>query len=340
MFTLVPELGIDLGTANVLVYQRGKGIVLREPSVVAIASHSKKVLAVGEEARLMLGRTPGNIVAIRPMSDGVIADYTTTERMLNHIIMKVVGRKRLFKPRLLVCVPSGVTSVERRAVRQAALEAGAGEAYTSEEPMAAAIGAGLPISNPGGNMVIDIGGGTTDIAVISLDGIVLSKSLRIGGNKMDDVIIRHIKTVYNLMIGDRTAEEIKVKIGSAYPIERETTMEVRGRDLVAGLPRTIQVTSEEIREALSEPVTHIVERAKAVLEQTPPELSADIIERGIWLTGGGALLRGLDKLVQAATDIPVHVAEDPLSCVAVGTGRALEELRAIRHSDNGSAYSD
>ena len=340
MFTLVPELGIDLGTANVLVYQRGKGIVLREPSVVAIASHSKKVLAVGEEARLMLGRTPGNIVAIRPMSDGVIADYTTTERMLNHIIMKVVGRKRLFKPRLLVCVPSGVTSVERRAVRQAALEAGAGEAYTIEEPMAAAIGAGLPISNPGGNMVIDIGGGTTDIAVISLDGIVLSKSLRIGGNKMDDVIIRHIKTVYNLMIGDRTAEEIKVKIGSAYPIERETTMEVRGRDLVAGLPRTIQVTSEEIREALSEPVTHIVERAKAVLEQTPPELSADIIERGIWLTGGGALLRGLDKLVQAATDIPVHVAEDPLSCVAVGTGRALEELRAIRHSDNGSAYSD
>ena len=340
MFTLVPELGIDLGTANVLVYQRGKGIVLREPSVVAIASHSKKVLAVGEEARLMLGRTPGNIVAIRPMSEGVIADYTTTERMLNHIIMKVVGRKRLFKPRLLVCVPSGVTSVERRAVRQAALEAGAGEAYTIEEPMAAAIGAGLPISNPGGNMVIDIGGGTTDIAVISLDGIVLSKSLRIGGNKMDDVIIRHIKTVYNLMIGDRTAEEIKMKIGSAYPVERETTMEVRGRDLVAGLPRTIQVTSEEIREALSEPVTHIVERAKSVLEQTPPELSADIIERGIWLTGGGALLRGLDKLVNAATDIPVHVAEDPLSCVAVGTGRALEELRAIRQSDSANAYAD
>ncbi len=340
MFTLVPELGIDLGTANVLVYQRGKGIVLREPSVVAIASHSKKVLAVGEEARLMLGRTPGNIVAIRPMSDGVIADYTTTERMLNHIIMKVVGRKRFFKPRLLVCVPSGVTSVERRAVRQAALEAGAGEAYTIEEPMAAAIGAGLPISNPGGNMVVDIGGGTTDIAVISLDGIVLSKSLRIGGNKMDDVIIRHIKTVYNLMIGDRTAEEIKVKIGTAYPNERETTMEVRGRDLVAGLPRTIQVTSEEIREALSEPVTHIVDRVKSVLEQTPPELSADIIERGIWLTGGGALLRGLDKLMQAATDIQVHVAEDPLSCVAIGTGRALEELRAIRQTDNGSAYSD
>jgi rod shape-determining protein MreB len=340
LFTLVPELGIDLGTANVLVYQRGKGIVLREPSVVAIASHSKKVLAVGEEARLMLGRTPGNIVAIRPMSEGVIADYTTTERMLNHIIMKVVGRKRLFKPRLLVCVPSGVTSVERRAVRQAALEAGAGEAYTIEEPMAAAIGAGLPISNPGGNMVIDIGGGTTDIAVISLDGIVLSKSLRIGGNKMDDVIIRHIKTVYNLMIGDRTAEEIKMKIGSAYPVERETTMEVRGRDLVAGLPRTIQVTSEEIREALSEPVTHIVERAKSVLEQTPPELSADIIERGIWLTGGGALLRGLDKLVNAATDIPVHVAEDPLSCVAVGTGRALEELRAIRQSDSANVYAD
>ncbi len=339
MFSLTPEIGIDLGTANILIYVRGKGIVLREPSVVAIASVSKKVLAVGEEARLMIGRTPGNIVSIRPMSDGVIADYTTTEKMLEHLIMKVVGRKRLFKPRVLICVPSGVTSVERRAVLQAAKEAGAGEAYTIEEPMAAAIGAGLPISTPGGNMVVDIGGGTSDIAVISLDGICLSKSLRVGGNKMDDVIIRHIKNVYNLMIGERTAEEIKIKIGSAYPLDQETVIDVRGRDLVAGLPRTVQVTSEEIREALAEPVTQIVERVKSVLEQTPPELSADIIERGIWLTGGGALLRNLDKLLSVATDIPVHVAEDPLSCVAIGTGRALEELRAIRQSDGSQVVS-
>lgn len=335
MFSLTPEIGIDLGTANILVYVRGKGIVLREPSVVAIAAGSKKVLAVGEEARLMLGRTPGNIVAIRPMSEGVIADYTTTERMLEHLIRKVVGRKRFFKPRVLVCVPSGVTSVERRAVLQATKEAGAGEAYTIEEPMAAAIGAGLPIANPGGNMVVDIGGGTTDIAVISLEGIVISRSLRVGGNKMDEVIMRHIKNVYNLMIGDRTAEEIKVKIGSAYPLENEGVMDVRGRDLVAGLPRTVQVTSEEIREALSEPVTQIVERVKAVLEQTPPELSSDIIERGIWLTGGGALLRGLDRLLSAATDITVYVADDPLSCVALGTGRALEELKAISQSEGG-----
>lgn len=340
MFTLTPEIGVDLGTANILVYVRGKGIVLREPSVVAISTSSKKVLAVGEEARLMIGRTPGNIVAIRPMSEGVIADYTTTERMLEHLIRKVVGRKRFFKPRVLICVPSGVTSVERRAVIQAAKEAGAGVAFTIEEPMAAAIGAGLPISNPGGNMVVDIGGGTTDIAVISLEGICLSRSLRVGGNKMDEVIMRHIKSAYNLMIGDRTAEEIKIKIGSAYPLEQEISMEVRGRDLVAGLPRTVQVSSDEIREALSEPITQIVERVKAVLEQTPPELSADIIERGIWLTGGGALLRGLDKLLSAATDIPVYVAEDPLSCVAIGTGRALEELRAISQSESGQIVSN
>jgi len=339
VISLTPEIGIDLGTANILVYVRGKGIVLREPSVVAIASHSKKVLAVGEEARLMIGRTPGNIVAIRPMSEGVIADYTTTQRMLEHLISKVVGRKRLFKPRVLVCVPSGVTSVERRAVLQAAKEAGAGEAYTIEEPMAAAIGAGLPISSPGGNMVVDIGGGTTDIAVISLEGIVVSRSLRVGGNKMDDVIIRYTKQAYNLMIGDRTAEEIKIRIGSAYPQQEETSMDVRGRDLVAGLPRTVHVTSQEIREALSEPVTQIVDRVKAVLEQTPPELSADIFERGIWLTGGGALLRGFDKLLSAATDIPVHVADDPLSCVAIGTGRALEELKAIRQSEGSQVVS-
>ena len=332
MFSLVPVLGIDLGTANILVYYRGKGVVVREPSVVAMSTHNKKVLAVGEEARLMIGRTPGNIVAIRPMNDGVIADYTTTLKMLEHLIRKAVGRKRILKPRVLVCVPSGVTDVEKRAVLQATREAGASRAYTIEEPMAAAIGAGLPIATPGGNMVVDIGGGTTDIAVISLDGIVISGSLRVGGAKMDDVIMRYSRAAHNLMIGDRTAEEFKMRIGSAYPLENELTMEVKGRDLVEALPRTAVVTSEEIRQALSEPVTQIVEKVRAVLEETPPELSADIIERGIWLTGGGALLRGFDKLLSAATNIPVYVADDPLSCVAIGTGRALEEMPAIRQS--------
>jgi rod shape-determining protein MreB and related proteins len=334
VFSLVPELGIDLGTANILVYVRGKGIVLREPSVVAVSTNrrGKHIHAVGEEARLMLGRTPGHIQAVRPMSEGVIADYTTTQAMLKHLIEKAVGRKKFFKPRVLICVPSQVTSVEKRAVEQAAIEAGAGEAYTIEEPMAAAIGAGLPITMAGGSMVVDIGGGTTDIAVISLSGIVISESLRVAGNRIDEVIIRHIKTAYSLMIGDRTAEEIKTRIGSAYPMEPELSMEVRGRDLVAGLPKAIMVTSDEIREALTDPIMAIVEKVKRVLEQTPPELASDIIERGIVLTGGGALLRGLDKLLAAATNIPVYVAEDPLSCVAIGTGRALEELRAIRES--------
>ncbi len=331
---LTPELGIDLGTANILVFRRGHGIVLREPSVVALDKTTKTVKAVGEEARLMLGRTPGNIVAIRPLSDGVIADYTTTEKMLEHLIQKVCGRRGLFKPRVLVCVPSGVTSVERRAVTQAAEAAGAGEVATIEETMAAAIGAGLPISTPGGNMVVDIGGGTTDIAVISLGGIVLSKSLRIAGNKIDEVIVRHMKNAYNLMIGDRTAEEIKIKIGSAFPLPQALRMQVRGRDLVAGLPKTVDITSEEIREALGETLGQVVDKVKAVLEQTPPELSSDIIERGITLTGGGALLRGLDQLITLATGIPVFVAEDPLSCVAIGTGRALEEFKIIRQSDN------
>jgi rod shape-determining protein MreB len=331
---LTPELGIDLGTANILVYRRGHGIVLREPSVVAIDRLTKKVKAVGEEARLMIGRTPGNIQAIRPLSDGVIADYTTTEKMLAHLIAKVCGRRRPFKPRVLVCVPSGVTSVEKRAVLQAALSAGAGEAATIEETMAAAIGAGLPISTPGGNMVVDIGGGTTDIAVISLGGIVVSQSLRVGGNKADEVIVRHIKNAYNLMVGDRTAEEIKISIGSAFPLDEELRMEVRGRDMVAGLPKTVTVTSEEIREALAEPISQIVERVKRVLEQTPPELSSDIIERGVTLTGGGALLRGFDRLLSLATGIPVNVAPDPLSCVAIGTGRALEEFPTIRASEN------
>jgi rod shape-determining protein MreB and related proteins len=330
VFSLVPELGIDLGTANIVVFLKGKGIVLREPSVVAISTVTKKVLAVGEEARLMIGRTPGSIIAIRPMSDGVIADYTTTQKMLEYLITKVCGRKRMFKPRVLVCVPSGVTSVEKRAVIQAARSAGSGEAYPIEEPMAAAIGAGLPISTPGGNMVVDIGGGTTDIAVISLGGIVVARSIRLGGNKMDEVIARHIKNRYNLMIGERTAEEIKIKIGSAYPLQTEMTLEVRGRDMVAGLPKTVEVTSEEIRAALSEPVSTIVDRVKSVLEITPPELASDIIERGMMLTGGGALLRGLDRLLAIETNIPIHVAEDPLSCVALGTGRALDEFDEIR----------
>lgn len=329
---IVPEIGIDLGTANLLVYRRGSGIVLFEPTVVAISNNNGKVLAVGNEAREMLGRTPGNITAIRPLQDGVIADYTTTLKMLEYILDKTCGARRWFKPKVLVCVPSGVTNVERRAVVQAAKEAGAGEAMTIEEPMAAAIGAGLPIASPGGNMVVDIGGGTTDIAIISLGGIVISSSLRVGGNKMDEAIIRHIRNAYNLMIGEPTAEEIKIKIGSAYPLQQELRMEVRGRDLVAGLPKTVEIDSAEIREALSEPVRQIAEKLCTLLEETPPELSSDVIERGITLTGGGALLRGLDRLIQSTTDIPVRVAENAMNCVAVGTGRALEEFRAIQQS--------
>lgn len=330
---LVPEIGIDLGTANILVYRRSKGIVLNEPTVVAIGANGK-VLAVGNEAREMLGRTPGNISAIRPLKDGVIADYSTTLKMLEYIIQKTCGTKFPFKlrPKTLVCVPSGVTNVERRAVIQAAREAGAGDAQTIEEPMAAAIGAGLPISSPGGNMVVDIGGGTTDIAVISLGGMVLSQSLRLGGNKIDEAIIRHIRNAYNLMIGDPTAEEIKIRIGSAFPLATELRMEIRGRDLVAGLPKTVEITSEEIREALSEPIRQIAEKLCQVLEETPPELGSDVIERGITLTGGGALLRGLDRLLNNVTDIPVRVADDPLNCVAIGTGRALEDFDAIMMS--------
>ena len=330
MFSLVPELGIDLGTTNILVYLKGKGIVLREPSVVAVNTTTKRLVAVGEEARLMLGRTPGNIIAIRPMCEGVIADYSTTQKMLEYLIARVCGKRRMLKPTVIVAVPSQVTPVEKRAVVQAAKSAGAKQAYPIEEPLAAAIGAGLPISTAGGNMIIDIGGGTTDIAVISLNGIVNSKSIRVGGNKMDEVIQRHVKAKYSLMIGDRTAEEIKMKIGSAYPLEQELVLEVRGRDLVAGLPKTIEVTSGEIREALTEPIMAIVDRVKSVLEQTPPELSSDIIERGIMLTGGVSLIRGFDKLLTKQTGIPVHVAEDPLSCVALGCGRALDQLEVIR----------
>ena len=323
------DIGIDLGTANVLVYVHGRGIVMREPSVVAININTRRVIEVGEKAREMVGRTPVNIAAVRPMTDGVIADYTTTQRLLEHILHKVCGVKRIFKPRVLLAVPSGVTSVEQRAVKQAALAAGAGEALTIEEPMAAAIGAGLPIDSPGGNMVVDIGGGTTDIAVLSLDGIVLSRSLRIGGMKLDDVIIRHVRTNYNLLIGDRTAEEIKIAIGSAVVQREEQKLEVRGRDLLTGLPQTVEVTSQEIRECMAEPISQIVARVKNVLEKTPPELASDIIERGIFLTGGTALLRGLDQLIAETSNVPTYVADDPLSCVAIGTGKALEQRRGI-----------
>lgn len=306
---------------------RGRGVIMREPSVVAVQVSTSRVIAVGEKAREMLGRTPSNIAAVRPITDGVIADYTVTQRLLEHIFHKVCGVKRVFKPRVLIAVPSGVTSVEKRAVRQAALAAGAGVAGTIEESKAAAIGAGLPISAPGGNMVVDIGGGTTDIAVLSMDGIVLARSLRVGGMKLDDVIIRHIRANYNLMIGDRTAEEIKMTIGSATAMQTELTMEVRGRDLVSGLPQTVEVRSSEIRECMAEPIMQIVTRIKNVLEKTPPELSSDIIERGITLTGGTSLLRGLDVLISQATQVDTRVADDPLSCVAIGTGLKLESTK-------------
>jgi len=316
------NIGIDLGTATVLVYVKGKGIVLKEPSVVAIDQNTNKIRAVGEEARQMLGKTPGNIVAIRPLRDGVIADYEVTEAMLRHFIGRVCGKRRLFRPTVVICVPAEVTSVEKRAVVEAAVNAGARKAFLIEEPMAAAIGAGLPVAEPVGNMIIDIGGGTTDVAVISLGGIVVSQSLRVAGNKMDEAIVRYIRKTYNLMIGERTAEEIKIRIGSAYPLEEPLDMEIRGRDLINGLPKTISINSEEVREALEEPLTAIVDAVKAVLERTPPELAADIIDRGIVMTGGGALLRGLDHLFAKATGIPVRLADDPVSCVAEGTGKA------------------
>jgi rod shape-determining protein MreB len=329
MLGFSPDIGIDLGTANVLIYQRGRGIVLREPSVVAIHKHTKEVRAVGEEARQMLGRTPGSIVALQPIRDGVIADYTVTEQMLKKFIERVVGKRFLFRPRVIICVPSGVTSVERRAVLDAARAAGAKEAHPIEEPMAAAIGAGLNIGDPDGNMVVDIGGGTTDIAVISLGGVVRSDSVRIGGIKWDEAIHRYIKREYNLIIGERTAEEIKIEIGSAFPMEQELEMEVKGRDMVNGMPKTVMISSKEIRDALSEPINAVVLRTRSVLEQTPPELAADIVSHGIWLTGGGALLRGLDQLLNRETGIPVHVAEDPLSCVALGAGQALDHIEML-----------
>jgi len=326
MESLKLDIGIDLGTANVLVHVKGKGIVLREPSVVAKDMNNGRTLAVGEEARQMLGKTPAHIQAIRPLRDGVIADFEVTEAMLSYFIKKVMRDRSwlssLFKPKpnVVICVPAEITSVEERAVRDAAKLAGAKHVDIIEEPMAAAIGAGLPIDGPSGSMVVDIGGGTTDVAVISLGGIVVSQSLRVAGNKLDEAIIRYIRRVYNLMIGERTSEEIKIKIGSAYRLESELAMEIRGRDLINGLPKTVKITSEEIREALSEPVGSIVEAVKSVLEKTPPELAADIIDRGVILTGGGALLRGLDRLLAEVCGIPVIIADDPLSCVALGTG--------------------
>ena len=325
------DMGIDLGTANTLVHVKGRGIVLREPSVVAIKSDTGDVLAVGEEAKRMIGRTPGNIIAIRPMKDGVIADFDVTQAMLKYFIRKAMNSKSFVRPRVVVGVPSGVTEVEKRAVIDAAQQAGAREAYLIEEPMAAAIGAGLPVEEATGNMVVDIGGGTTEIAVISLGGIVTAKSIRIGGDEMDSSIVAYIKRVYNLMIGERTAEEIKITIGTAIVTpETERSMDIRGRDLVTGLPKTITIQSREIREALADPIYKIVEAVKSTLEKTPPELAADIMDHGIMMTGGGALLTNLDKLIAAETGMPVLVAEDALSCVGEGTGRSLENLNLLR----------
>lgn len=335
------DIGIDLGTASVLVYIRGKGIVLREPSVVAIERDTDRMLAVGEEARKMLGRTPGNIVAIRPLKDGVISDYQITERMLKYFINKVTKGhfSRVFKPRMVVCVPSGVTEVEKRAVKDAADQAGAGKTYLIEEPIAAAIGAGIDISKACGSMLVDIGGGTTDIAVISLGGTVVSTSIKLAGDKFDEAIMRYMRKKYNIMIGERTAEDIKINIGTAFPRPEEITMNVRGRNLISGLPRTITVTSTEIMEALEEPVTNIVESVRSVLERTPPELAADISDRGIVLTGGGALIYGLDKLLQEKTGINVILAEDAISCVAVGTGKVLENIEIIEQAAAGEGKS-
>lgn len=351
-FGINKDMGIDLGTANTLVYAKGKGIVLREPSVVAINKITNKVLAVGNEAKQMIGRTPGNIVAIRPLKDGVIADFDVTEEMLRHFITKTCSKSAFTSPRVVVCFPSGVTAVERRAIEEASKRAGAREVYLMEEPMAAAIGAGLPVHEPTGSMVVDIGGGTTEVAVVSLGGIVTSKSLRMAGDDLDQAIIAYIKKEYSLMIGERTAENIKMELGSAYPTEvcsdeikegenleegvslekeetapsGERTMEIRGRDLITGLPKVIEISEVEVRGALKEPVAAIIDAIKTNLEKTPPELAADIMDKGIMLTGGGALLRGLDKLINKETHMPVHIAESPLDCVAVGAGKALDNI--------------
>ncbi|MCZ8519090.1 MULTISPECIES: rod shape-determining protein [Paenibacillus] len=326
------DLGIDLGTANTLVYVKGKGIVVREPSVVAIRTDTKTIEAVGNDAKMMIGRTPGNIRAIRPMKDGVIADFETTSTMIKYFLRQAQKQRYLFQrhPSVMVCVPSGITAVEKRAVEDATRQAGARDAYTIEEPFAAAIGADLPVWEPTGSMVVDIGGGTTEVAVISLGGIVTSRSIRVAGDEMDDAIIQYIKRTYNLMIGERTAEAIKMEIGSALQMDAPTRFEIRGRDLVSGLPKTMAITSEEITEALADTVFSIVEAVKVTLEKCPPELAADIMDRGIVLTGGGGLLRNLDKLLSRETGMPVLVAENPLDCVAIGTGRALENIHLFK----------
>lgn len=326
------NMGIDLGTANTLVHIDGKDVVIREPSVVAIHTKTSEVLSVGEEAKNMIGRTPGNIIAIRPLKDGVIADFDITQNMLKYFIKKANKGGSLFKPRVVVCVPSGVTEVEKKAVEDAAVQGGAKEAYLIEEPMAAAIGAGLPVHEATGSMIVDIGGGTTEVAVISLGGIVTSRSIRVGGDELDESIVNYIKKNYKLMIGERTAESIKVNIGTACKDAEKKTMEIRGRDLISGLPKTITMSSDEIYKAMNEPIFNIVDSIKATLEKTPPELSADVIERGIILTGGGALLNGLDRLITQETGMNVQVAENPLDCVAIGTGQAVKDIDILKKS--------
>ncbi len=336
LFGISKDMGIDLGTANTLVYVKGKGIVLREPSVVAINDITKRALAVGREAKQMIGRTPGNIVAIRPLKDGVIADFEVTQTMLKRFIEKVTSKSILTSPRIIVCFPSGVTGVEKRAIEEATKQAGAREVVLMEEPMAAAIGAGLPVDDATGSMIVDIGGGTTEVAVISLGGIVTSKSLRIAGNELDQSIISYIKKEFNLMIGERTAEQVKMEIGSAFQLDEvERVIDIKGRDLVTGLPKTIKVTEDQIRDALKEPVSAIVDSIKTTLEKTPPELAADIMEKGIMLAGGGALLRNLDALINHETHMPVHIAEQPLDCVALGAGKALENFDRIAKNQRG-----
>jgi rod shape-determining protein MreB len=324
------DMGIDLGTANTVVYVKGKGIVLNEPSVVAVEKDTNRILAVGIEAKRMLGRTPGSIVAIRPLKDGVIADFEITENMIKYFIRKVHNRKTLISPLVVIGVPSGITEVEKRAVEDSATRAGARDVFLIEEPMAGAIGVGLPVHEPAGNMIIDIGGGTTEVAIISLAGIVFSRSVRVGGDEMDEAIIQYMKRSYNLMIGERTAEQIKIEVGAAIPLDEPLTIEVKGRDLVAGLPKTLTVNSEEIREALAEPVSTIVESVRVSLERCPPELSADLVDRGIVMVGGGSMLRGLDKLLSKETGLPVNVADDPLIAVALGTGKVIENVHYLK----------
>ena len=329
-FFRAPDIAIDLGTTNVLVYVKGRGIVLNEPSVIAIDKTTRRILAVGDDAKQMLGRTPGHIQAIRPLREGVIADYDATEEMIRYFIQKSIGKSMFTKPRIMICVPAGVTDVEKRAVLEAAAQSGGGKVYLIEEPVAAAMGAGMAIESPYGNMVIDIGGGTTDIAVISLGGVVKSESIRVGGDRFDDAIVRYAKKAYNLLIGERTAEEIKIRIGTAAPKKRLEAMDVRGRDLVTGLPKVVRMNSVEIQEALAESVNMIVEGVKLVLEKTPPELAADIIDRGIVMTGGGSLLFGLDQVISESTGIPVVISDDTLACVVYGSGKALGSLSSLK----------